>query len=110
MAGSRVNATPLPLFSPVLPNTIACTLTAVPHSAGMLYLRRYTIARSFIQLPNTAPTAPVSCCHGSFGNALPVRSFTSFLNRLDQVLQVSVVSFVSSTSLVVKPLVLELRR
>jgi hypothetical protein len=36
----RVNATPEPELSPVLPNTIACTLTAVPHSVGMFYLRR----------------------------------------------------------------------
>ena len=48
------------MFSPVLPYTMACTFTAVPHSGGMLYLRRYTMARSFIHEPNTAPTAPHS--------------------------------------------------
>ena len=37
---ARVKATPEPEFSPVLPKTIACTLTAVPHSDGMLYFRR----------------------------------------------------------------------
>ena len=40
-----------------------CTVTAVPHSEGMPYLRRYTIARSFIHEPNTAPAAPQSCFH-----------------------------------------------
>ena len=40
VAGSRVKATPEPELSPELPNTIDCTLTAVPHSTGMLYLRR----------------------------------------------------------------------
>ena len=60
VAGSRVKATPEPEFSPVLPKTIDCTLTAVPHSTGMLYLRRYTIARSFIHELNTAPIEPRS--------------------------------------------------
>ena len=32
VAGLRVNATPVPEFSPELPNTMACTLTAVPQS------------------------------------------------------------------------------
>src|SRR5437899_8490165 len=32
LAGSRVNATPVALVSPILPNTIVCTLTAVPQS------------------------------------------------------------------------------
>ena len=35
MAGSRVNATPVPESGPPLPNTIAPTLTAVPRSAGI---------------------------------------------------------------------------
>ena len=30
VAGSRVNATPVPDVSPMLPNAIICTLTAVP--------------------------------------------------------------------------------
>ena len=38
--GSRVNATPVAQSSPRLPNTIACTLTAVPHSAGMPFSLR----------------------------------------------------------------------
>jgi len=31
VAGSRVNATPVPQSSPMLPNAIDCTFTAVPH-------------------------------------------------------------------------------
>ena len=38
--GSRVKATPVAQSSPMLPNTIACTLTAVPQSSGMLCSRR----------------------------------------------------------------------
>ena len=38
--GLRVKSTPVAQSSPRLPKTIACTLTAVPHSAGMPYLRR----------------------------------------------------------------------
>jgi hypothetical protein len=36
VAASREKATPVAEFWPMLPNTIACTDTAVPHSAGML--------------------------------------------------------------------------
>ena len=32
VAGLRVKATPVPLLLPLLPNTMACTLTAVPQS------------------------------------------------------------------------------
>ena len=35
VAGSRVNATPVPQPSPMLPNAIACTFTAVPHEYGI---------------------------------------------------------------------------
>ncbi len=37
---SRENATPEPEVSPLLPNTICCTLTAVPHSSGIRFMRR----------------------------------------------------------------------
>lgn len=47
--------------SPILPNTMACTLTAVPHSSGIPSILRYRIARSFIQLLNTAQIAPHNC-------------------------------------------------
>ena len=35
VAGLRVNATPVPEVSPMLPNTIDWTLTAVPQECGM---------------------------------------------------------------------------
>ena len=38
--GLRVNATPVPESSPLLPNTIVCTLTAVPRSSGIFSMRR----------------------------------------------------------------------
>ena len=37
--GLRVNATPVPDVSPLLPNTIVCTLTAVPQSPGISFIR-----------------------------------------------------------------------
>ena len=40
VSSSREKATPLPLVSPMLPNTICWTLTAVPHSSGMRLMRR----------------------------------------------------------------------
>ena len=40
VAGLRVKATPVPLSSPMLPNTIDWTLTAVPHEEGMSFMRR----------------------------------------------------------------------
>ena len=38
--GSRVNATPVPESSPMLPKTIVTTLTAVPRSCGMFWFLR----------------------------------------------------------------------
>ena len=38
--GLRVNATPVAEVSPILPNTMACTLTAVPQDSGMSCSRR----------------------------------------------------------------------
>ena len=43
--GFLVNATPVPQSSPMFPNTMDCTLTAVPQLPGMSFKRRYTIAR-----------------------------------------------------------------
>ena len=40
VAGLRVKPTPVPDVSPVFPNTIAWTLTAVPQSEGMLFILR----------------------------------------------------------------------
>ena len=77
--GSRVKATPVAQSSPMLPNTMAWTLTAVPQLAGMSCSFRYVMARWFIQLPNTAPIAPQSCSFGSIGNGAPVSASTSAL-------------------------------
>jgi hypothetical protein len=38
--GLRVKATPVAQSSPMLPNTMAWTLTAVPQSSGMLLILR----------------------------------------------------------------------
>jgi hypothetical protein len=51
--GLRVNATPVALSSPMLPKTIACTLTAFPRIPRMSFSSRYLIARSPIQLLKT---------------------------------------------------------
>ena len=56
------------------------------------------MARSFIQEPNTAPTAPLSCSQGSSGNRLPVRSLTSALNLTTSSCRSATESLVSSIS------------
>ena len=38
--GSRVKATPVADVSPMLPNTMACTVTAVPQASGMPFSLR----------------------------------------------------------------------
>lgn len=40
VAASRVKATPVAEVLPMFPNTIAWTLTAVPHSSGIWFMRR----------------------------------------------------------------------
>ena len=40
MAGLRVKPTPVAEVSPRLPNTMACTLTAVPRSSGIWFILR----------------------------------------------------------------------
>ena len=40
VTSSRLKATPDPLESPLLPNTICCTFTAVPQESGMAFRRR----------------------------------------------------------------------
>ena len=80
--GSRVNSTPVPLSSPILPNTIAWMFTAVPIFSSILLSLRYSIARSFIQLSNTALIAARSCSLRSCGKAFPGR----FLERPFEVL------------------------
>ncbi len=71
--------TPVPEVSPRLPNTIDITVTAVPQSAGMLLIRRYSVAFLANQESNTALTARRSCSRGSWGNAAPVRELTMSL-------------------------------
>ena len=74
--GSRLKQTPVPEVSPLLPNTIAITETAVPFKEPslMLFNLRYLIARGFIQEPNTAPIAPHICFLASCGNSSPLTS------------------------------------
>ncbi len=71
VAGLRVNATPVPDLSPELPNTISCTLTAVPQEYGISFMRRYTSARGLSHERNTALTASSSCVAGSVGKSSP---------------------------------------
>ncbi len=67
-----MNATPVPERAPRLPNTMACTLTAVPPRFVMPWILRYLTARSLSHEPNTAAIDRSSCSHGSSGNACPV--------------------------------------
>src|SRR5260370_7099284 len=55
VAGSRVNATPVPESSPLLPNTIVWTFTAVPRPAGRPANRRWALGRFPLPLWHTAP-------------------------------------------------------
>ena len=81
VAGLRVNATPVAQSSPRFPNTIACTLTAVPIAAEMPCILRYTSARGLFHDRNTAPIAPQSWARTSSGNGCPVARAISALNR-----------------------------
>ena len=80
VAGSLVNATPVPDVSPMLPNAIICTLTAVPHEYGISLSRRYTFARGLSHERNTALTAAISCSLGSDGKSEPIFDLYSALN------------------------------
>src|SRR5918911_524650 len=62
---SREKATPEHERSPVFPNTICCTLTAVPQSSGMRLMRRYSFAPSPVQEAKTARMASRSCSPGA---------------------------------------------
>ena len=77
---SREKATPEHELSPLLPNTICCTFTAVPHSSGMWLMRRYSTARLPVHESNTAVIAWRSCSLGSCGNGSPVSSWKISLN------------------------------
>ena len=83
-----MKATPVAEVSPMLPNTMAWTLTAVPQLAGMAFSSRYLMARGFIQEPNTAPIAPQSCSSASCGKSVPCSSLHDLLVARDQVLPV----------------------
>ena len=61
VTSSRLKATPVADSSPLLPNTICWTLTAVPQSSGIRLIRRYETARSPVQESNTARIARRSC-------------------------------------------------
>src|SRR2546422_491509 len=76
VAGLRVKATPVPEVGPRFPNTMVCTLTAVPRSWGILLKLREVMARGLFHDSNTAWMAISSCCQGSSGNAWPARSRT----------------------------------
>ena len=95
VAGSRVNATPVPQSSPMLPNAIDCTLTAVPHEYGMSLSRRYTFALGLSHERNTALIAPISCSFGSAGKSFPIFSLYSALNCPASALRSSAVSSTS---------------
>ena len=56
------------------------------------------MARSFIQEPNTAPTAPHSCSCGSSGKVLPVFALISALNSATISLSASTERSVSSVA------------
>ena len=92
-AGSRVKATPVPLVSPRLPNTMVQMLTAVPRSCGIRSRRRYSRARSVFQELKTARIAMSSCSRGCCGNSGPECSRIASLNVVDQRLQVVDVQF-----------------
>ena len=71
---SRLKATPDPEVSPLLPKTICCTFTAVPHASGIPFSRRYSAARLPFQDSNTAWIAASSCSRGSSGKSSPTSS------------------------------------
>ena len=85
---SREKATPEHELSPLFPNTICCTFTAVPQSSGMWLMRRYSTARLPVQESNTAVIAWRSCSCGSCGNSSPVSSSKSSLKRSRELPQV----------------------
>ena len=80
VAGSRVNATPVPELLFKLPNTIGITLTAVPHEYGISLSRRYTFARGLSHERKTASIASLSCSTGSDGKSSPSCFLYSALN------------------------------
>ncbi len=72
MLGSRVKATPVPERGPVLPNTMAWIVTAVPSKASIFSILRYSSAFLPQYEAKTAPIAATSCARGSSGKAAPL--------------------------------------
>ncbi len=93
--GLREKQTPVAEVSPRLPNTICCTLTAVPRLREMPCDRRYTSARGLSHDLNTALTARCSCSVGSEVHAPPSASLASALNVAVSSLRSSAVRSVS---------------
>ncbi len=78
MDGSRLWATPVPEALPRLPNTIACTVAAVPQSSGMPCTARKATARALLQERKMAPMAAKSWVRASCGKGSPAsRSITA---------------------------------
>ena len=96
VAGSRVNATPVPELLFRLPNTMGITLTAVPQLYGMSLSRRYTFARGLSHERNTASMASLSCSTGSDGKSLPSLDLYSALNWVASSLRSSAVRSMSN--------------
>ncbi len=63
--GLRVKSTPVPESPPMFPNTIACTLTAVPLRPVIWLIMRYFLALELSHESKTALTANRNCCTGS---------------------------------------------
>ena len=55
----------------MFPNTIACTLTAVPFSPVIRSMRRYSMALCPFHELNTALMASINCFFGSCGKSSP---------------------------------------
>ena len=72
--GLLVNMTPLPLSQPIFPNTMVCTLQAVPIESGMPSNFRYILALGMSQLLKTAAIDALSWSMGSWGNSSPSSS------------------------------------
>jgi hypothetical protein len=81
--GSRVKATPVAEFWPLLPKTIVWTFTAVPSRPRMSFNSRYLIARGLFQEPNTALMPRVELLHGSGREGLARGALTTCLVALD---------------------------
>ena len=90
-----MKATPVPLVSPRLPNTIVQMFTAVPRFCGIRSRRRYSRARSVFHELNTARIAMSSCSRGCCGNSWPECSRTASLKVVTNVFRSSTSSSMS---------------